>query len=252
MRIDSPKQDEIPQLWKLWKEAFDDDDAFLCSFQTSAFSRERCRCVFIDEKIVSMLFWFDCNFRGKKLAYLYAVATKKSFQNQGLCRALLKDTHEYLKQLGYRGILLVPGEESLIHFYRKLGYNIATYIGKISCNPSEESLEIRRITTAEYEGKRRIFLPENGVLQEKENTAFLKTMADFYIGKDFLLVGRKKGEEFFGLELLGNISRASAIVGAFGCKSGHFRIPSNDTPFSMFFPLERSADVPKYFGLAFD
>ena len=101
MTIDAPRQEQIGQLRLLWKEAFGDTDAFLDSFFAIAFACDRCRCVTEDSRVTAALYWFDCSCGGKKMAYLYAVATAKDRRGSGLCRALLEDTHAHLKKKGY-------------------------------------------------------------------------------------------------------------------------------------------------------
>lgn len=252
MRIDSPKAKEIPQLWNLWQEAFGDDASFIASFQKTAFSQERCRCAFIADTLASMLFWFDCSCRGEKIAYLYAIATKKSHRGQGLCKALMNDTHNYLKKSGYSGAILVPGEQELFHFYSRLGYHSSTTIGELQCSASDKGIDLRKISAIEYRALRQFFLPDGAVIQENENMDFLSTMAEFYTSDKLLLAGRKIGEEFIGLELLGNTSYAPKVLHKLQCKKGKFRILSQERPFSMYYPFIESSLSPTYFGLAFD
>jgi len=199
MKIDTPNHEQIPQLWLLWREAFGDDPAFISSFEKAAFSPTRCRCVIVEEEIAAMLFWFDCECREEKIAYLYGVATKKNYRGQGLCKALLHDTHNYLKKLGYSGVILVPGEKELFHFYSRLGYRYATSIGELQCTASNKDIGLRKITMNEYRDLRNAFLPEGAVIQEKENLDFLCTMAEFYASDGLLVAGRKSGEEFICL-----------------------------------------------------
>ncbi len=252
MRIDCPTHEETPQLWALWKEAFHDEDDFISSFQKAAFSPERCRCVFKDNEIISMLFWFDCEYRGEKIAYLYAVATKEKFQNQGFCRILMDDTHQHLKSLDYSAALLVPGNSSLFSYYEKLGYRLASYIGEISSSSSEKEIHLRKISSNEYALLRRKFLPKNTVIQENENLAFLETMADFYAADNFLVAGRKNKNEFVGIELLGDENKAGQFLSELQCTRGKFRVAKKENPFSMYYPLKDGFLAPEYFGLAFD
>ena len=101
MRIDKPAPGSEAALRRLWQQAFHDDDAFLDIFFDVAFSHDRCRCVTIDGEIVAVLYWFDCSCCGQRMAYLYAIATDKDRRGQGLCRALMEDTHRHLVSRGY-------------------------------------------------------------------------------------------------------------------------------------------------------
>ena len=71
MNIDYPSPDQLDGLQALWQEAFGDDDAFVEQFYTYGFAPDRCRCLTVDGQIAAALYWFDCSYQGKPLAYLY-------------------------------------------------------------------------------------------------------------------------------------------------------------------------------------
>ena len=113
MKIDYPTQDQTDALRQLWQEAFGDEDAFLDLFFSTAFSPDRCITATKAGETAAALYWMDCTLEGRPVAYLYAVATARAFQRQGICRALMEHTRAVLAQLGYAGILLVPGSREL-------------------------------------------------------------------------------------------------------------------------------------------
>ena len=242
----SPEQ-EISGLRQLWKLAFGDTDAFLDGFFGTAFSFDRCRWIEADHRIVAALYWFDCRFRGEKLAYLYAVATHPDYRGRGLCRKLMADTRSHLQNLGYGGILLVPQEEGLRKMYAAMGYADATKVSEFSCEAGT-AVSLQPVDAQTYGTLRRRFLPEGGVIQEGENLRFLASYASFYAGEDFLLAA--SGSD--GIELLGNRERAPGILAALGREEGNFRTPGGDKPFAMFLALRDGFAPPKYFGFAFD
>ena len=122
MRIDYPEENRIPQLRQLWKEAFGDDDAFLDKFFSTAFAADRCRCGIVDDKLAAALYWFDCRWQNRKIAYIYAVAVAKSCRGQGLSRTLMDAAHSLLKTQDYAGCILVPADAGLFRLYEKLGF----------------------------------------------------------------------------------------------------------------------------------
>lgn len=252
MNIDAPSLDLVPALRGLWKDAFGDSDEFLDLFWRTAFSPDRCRCVTLDGELASALYWFDCECRGKRVAYIYAVATAKKYRGRGICRHLMEDTHAELKAQDYVGAMLVPGSEGLFDFYSKLGYKSCGSIGEITCRAAENAAEVRRIDIEEYAKLRRDFLPNGGVVQEGENLAFLQEQTELYTGEGFLLATHRAGETLHGLELLGAADRAPSIVRALGCTEGKFRVPDGNKSFAMYFPLDEKHPAPEYFGLAFD
>lgn len=252
MRIDAPTPSLIPQLRRLWKDAFGDSDAFLDSFFSTAYSPNRCRCVTVDSRLAAALYWFDISCNGEKMAYIYAVATAPAFREQGFCRALMGNTHNHLAALGCRGALLVPDGESLTRMYAGLGYRPCCGIREFVCAMGSAPVDIRRIDTREYARLRRQLLPRGGVIQEGANLDFLETYAEFYAGLDFLLAARREGDRLLGLELLGNAGAAPGILSALGAAQGEFRTPGTHQPFAMFLPLQPHTEAPGHFGLAFD
>lgn len=253
MIIDAPNRSQIPELRSLWQEAFDDTQDFLNDFDRTAFRTDRCRCAVTDGKVAAALYWFDCLHVGRRIAYVYAVATAKVYRGQGLGHGLMEDTHRHLGNHGYEGAVLVPGSKELFRYYESMGYRISSMIREFTCDASVKEVSLRCIGTEEYACLRRQMLPQGGVVQENENLDFLKTQAQLYAGQGFLLAARKEKDMLFGVELLGDETKASRIVSALGCAKGAFRVPGEGKPFAMYRSLKESAlPPPSYFGLAFD
>lgn len=242
----------ISALRNLWKEAFDDKDAFLDTFYCTAFHADHCRIAMDNEKLAAVLYWFDCSIHGQSIAYIYAVATAKDYRGNGVCHILLADTHRHLLELGYKGAVLVPSCEALIGLYEGAEYDICTKTSEFSCAANNMNLSIRKIDKNEYASLRREFLPKDSVLQENENLDFLETQASFYTGENFLLCARIEQENLYGVELLGDNALAPRILYSLGCQDGTFRVPGKDKPFAMFHALTEDAIEPSYFGFAFD
>ena len=243
MKIDYPAENQLPQLRLLWKEAFSDTDKFLDSFFSTAFSPDRCRCITIEDRVAAALYWFDCRLDGRPLAYLYAVATAKAFRRQGLCSRLMDDARQLLRELGYSGIVLVPGEKSLFSMYEDMGYRTCCSVREFQCRRGDAPVTMQSITAEEYALLRRQYLPSGGVLQENENLQFLASICKLYSGDGFLYAE--------GGELLGDPRNAPGILAALGKDRGTFRCPGEETPFAMYRSLDGGCP-PVYFGLAFD
>ena len=236
---------------RLWKEAFGDSDAFLDDFDRTAFSPERYCAIIIGSEVVSALYYFDCEYEGGRLAYIYAVATAKDYRGQGLCRKLLDEAHAYLAEQGYTGAILCPGSDSLFGFYESMGYKTCTYVSECEVTAGD-AVNVREITKDEYARLRRKYLPEGGIVQERENIDFLETFSKFYSGDGFVLTARPDGDRLFCAEILGDTDAAAGIARALGFERGFFRTVGNDKPFTMYYPLDKKAPPPTYFGLAFD
>ena len=238
----------ITKLKKLWKQAFGDTDAFIDAFFSVAYSPDRCRYLTEDGELAAMLYWFDCEFQGKKLAYLYAVATDEAYRGQGFCRRLMEKTHRHLAEKGYAGAILVPAED-LSGLYKKLGYRTCSFVTNITCD-SGDPVALRPITAEEYAALRRQYLPENGVIQEGAALALLAKTSRFYAGNGFVLTANTEDSTAYVHELLGSADPAG-ITAALGAQKGTFRVPGEHTPFAMFLSLD-GTPAPGYFGLALD
>lgn len=252
MLTDYPAAQYIPQLRQLWQLAFGDTDVFLDSFFSTAFSADRCRCIVEEDRIAAALYWFDCSVENQKAAYIYAVATHPDFRNRGLCRKLMADTHSVLVSRGYVCAVLVPQKESLRKMYAGMGYRDCGGLDIVTCIAGGSPVSLRAIGAEEFACLRRQFLPAAGVIQEKENLAFLAQQLQFYSGDGFLLAAYTEKDMLRGIELLGDSSTAPGIVTALDCAGGSFRMPGNSQAFAMFHPLEENCPVPGYFGFAFD
>lgn len=252
MVIDRPAPEAEAQLLRLWKEIFGEYDGFWELFAKTAYSPDRCRCVMENGIVSAALCWFDCTCGEETWAYLYAVMTNPAHRGRGLCRSLMENTHQHLKELGYAGVLLVPAEEGLRDMYRKMGYGDCTGVSEFSCAAADRPVPLTAVIPEEYARLRRTCLPEGGVVQEQENLLFLAAQAELLAGADFLLAAWREEETLHAMELLGNTKAAPGIVKALGCEKGNFRTPGKDIPFAMGLKLQKTAKFPIYFGLAFD
>ena len=250
MMVDFPKTEEIPGLRQLWKEAFGDSDAFLDLFFQNGFHPNRCRCITDRGAVVAALYWFDCSFADRKIAYLYAVATARSHQGQGLCRKLMADTHELLKSKGYAGAILVPGEKSLFRFYGAMGYEAIACVETYHCPPGETPSPVTILSPDAYATLRRRLLPANAVLQEGDNLRFLSQICTLYGGDGWVMAASTPGETLTAMEFLGDTAQIPGILATLGATEGNFRTPGNEA-FAMYLPFDGS-EKPAYFGLAFD
>lgn len=235
-------------LRRLWKQAFGDPDAFLDGFFSAGFSPKRCATIEKDGHLAAMLFWFDCTWEDRKVAYLYAVATDKDYRNQGLCRALMEHSHRHLQSLGYAGALLVPGSRALFSLYEKLGYVPFCNAQTVTVQAGTSPAVFAHLAPAEYGKKRAPLLPEGSVVQDGETLEFLSTFCGLYESEDCLFSGGSEGNTFFFQEFLGNTRRLPHILRALGAEKGVLRIPG-DTPFAMYHPLDGTKALPSYFDI---
>ncbi|MBO7217419.1 MAG: GNAT family N-acetyltransferase, partial [Clostridia bacterium] len=221
MIFKNPTFTDMANLKNLWIEAFGDSDEFYASFLKSGFHASRCRLAEEENEILSALYFFDCLLEDKKIAYIYGVATKKQARNRGIAKKLLIDTHEYLKENGYYGALLVPSEKSLFPFYEKLGYKTATKNNTVTVSDNfSDPSKLKKINGEEYAALRRKYLPRGGVIQENENIEYLETLEELYCSKDFIFAAHIEGDTLYASEFLGDTAQLGNITAAFKVKKG--------------------------------
>ena len=236
-------------LKQLWTETFG-DDGWIDSYFRTAWSLERTEALEREGETAAALTWMDVSCQGRKLAYVYAVATGPAFQGRGLCRELMHKTHARLASLGYAGAVLVPAGDGLRRMYAGMGYENFGGIREFTANAAEP-VAVREISPEEYALHRRELLPDGGIIQENGAERYLAESASLYAGEDFLLAASREESSLHGLELLGNSECAGGIVAALGYETGTFRTPGEE-PFAMFCPFTAEPWRPGYFGLAFE
>lgn len=252
MTISEPNPSHMNQLRQLWTAAFGDGDDFLDMFYTTAYAPHRCRCILDGDRVAAVLYWFDCTFEGRKLAYVYAVATDLGYRNQGLCRRLMEDTAAHLTEQGYAAALLLPQDPGLRQMYGKMGYLPCTTIGEFSCQAAGEPLEITELTAETYAALRKTMLPPGSVLQEGENLSYLSGFVRFFRTGNTIFALFQEHDQIICYEILGEATKAPAILRTFGARSGIFRYPGKEKDFTMYLPFVANLPTPEHFAFAFD
>ena len=237
----------IDSLRKLWKTVFGDTDTFLDSFFTIAYSPDRCRYLTEGAAVVSALYWFDCQYEGGKLAYIYAVATDPDHRGKGLASQLLEETHAHLKDLGYAGAVLKPAK-GLSPFYERLGYQTSGYIQRFTAQAGKP-IALKELSPVEYGQERRKYLPQDAVRQEGLTLKFLHSFAHFYASNDALICACPDEQVVF--EYLGNSHSAPCVLAALGIKEAKIPTIGQEIPYTMFHPLN-CTKTPGYLGITLE
>lgn len=251
MKIDAPTSGQIPRLRRLWKQAFGDTEAFLDGFFATGFAPERCRVLWEQNMPLAALYWFDCLWQGRKVAYLYAIATEKAHRNQGLCRRLMEDTHRHLASLGYAGAVLVPAEDGLFRLYAKMGYHSFCPMTKQTVSAGTFPIPVTTLSSDQYRRERKTRLPENSILHGEATFAFFSRFAGYYAAGDCLFCGSREGEQFIFQEFLGSQEGVPGILAALGVRQGVFLSPG-DRDCAMYCSFSQDSALPEYFGIFLD
>lgn len=248
MIIDNPSPRHIPALRHIWQQAFGDSDRFLDAFFETGFSYDRCRCVFRENEPVAAVYLFDCQWQGKTIAYLYALAVEESHQKQGLSRLLLADTHAWLQQRGYSGAIMEPATESLMVYYERLGYRRFGGRSEQEFSAGELPAEAVQLGDLGYEQARDRLLPENAVRQAGAFTKMLHTQAEFYGCEDFVAAVSRSESRIY--EFLGDIRHIPGLLKQLNIKKAAVRLPQGK-PTAVYLSFS-GEDIPGYFGLPMD
>lgn len=252
MIIDYPTTDAVPSLKALWKEAFGDDDGFINAFFSLGFSPKRALCAYEEEKLLGALYWFDMDYKGEKIAYIYGVATANSFRGRGIGTAMMKEAEKTLRTDGYEGIALVPAEKKVFHFYEKLGYKTRAYIDELEITASEKTAAAKKVSASEYFNRRKYYIENDAPTLCGEGFEFLDFLLDFYVGDDFISAIKKDTKVPFAAEFFGDLQKLRDLTKTLGFKKGAARIKGSAIPFAMYLPLKNTISPFDYLGFALD
>ena len=126
MRTRKTGREDIPALKALWQEAFGDEQQDIDLFFETVYPNATGFCAEDGGELVSMLFALPQTIvkeeKQLKCAYLYAVATKKDRQGEGLCSAVLSYAEKELRKRYFEALLLSPASERLADFYAERGF----------------------------------------------------------------------------------------------------------------------------------
>ncbi len=180
MIIKHPTPAEQEGMLTLWEEAFGDSREFIKMFFSTGFSFDRSMLCTQNDQVAAALYWFDCLWNDKKVAYLYAIATKQEHRGKGICKKLMAATHNELLSKNYHGAILVPADEGLSQMYGKMGYQ--PYEKSHNCPLSivHCPFDLTPISVAEYRKLQKELLPKDSVVHTDAAFSYLQTFAQFY------------------------------------------------------------------------
>ena len=113
------------ELMEIWKQSFGDSDEYIRMFFDCNFSKIKVLVYEVDKKAVSVAYFLPATYISEEdksilCWYLYAAATLPEFRNRGYFGQIMKTVSETFPE----PVFLVPGEESLISYYKKQGMQV--------------------------------------------------------------------------------------------------------------------------------
>lgn len=109
------------QFIHIWQEAFGDTEEEIRGFFKACEGRERILTWEEGGETAGQCVLIPATFLGKRIWYIYAVATAMPFRRQGVCTKLLCAVRNLLAREG-SGAVLVPADDALAQFYEKRGF----------------------------------------------------------------------------------------------------------------------------------
>jgi predicted acetyltransferase len=110
----------------IWKEVFEDDDAYMDLYFDEKYKDENTLVALEDNRVVASLQMlpYEITFYEAKvpLYYLAGLSTLPDYRNRGLMAQLIQRSHQLMLQRHIPLSILVPAEESLFSYYAGFGY----------------------------------------------------------------------------------------------------------------------------------
>ncbi len=106
----------------LWQEVFGDDEAFIDHFLICHHQPQQLFTHWEKEELVAMLHLIPFQHEGKRVGYLYGIATAPRARHQGLATRLIQQAIEKAKEEQFSALILIPANEGLRSFYSRFGF----------------------------------------------------------------------------------------------------------------------------------
>lgn len=167
-------------LFRLWSSCFGDKEDYVYPFLNRFMTEDNVCVCEADGRIVSAVYALDCEIKGRKAIYFYAVATDESYRKQGLARQEIELLIDYKTKKGAEIFLLTPSNEKNRSYYKKLGFDDFFYCGRKTFYRRDESSSVATACQprALFEARERVFGKGDFVSFPKEHFAFAYDFSD--------------------------------------------------------------------------
>lgn len=122
---------DIPELKALWRDVFQEEEAYLDAFFIKIFKGENALLYEEDGRIAAALHMvpYSMVVDGVEhpLLYLYAIGTLPEYRGKGYAGDITREALRVAEDRGYSAAFLVPAEESLFLWYERMGFETVFY-----------------------------------------------------------------------------------------------------------------------------
>ena len=130
MQICKAENKDLSTLKQMWVSIFKDSEAF-ADFALNICDTEEIYLVKENDEIASMVIaGVDLYAYGKKGFYIYGLCTQPKYEGKGYATQLMNYVCDTKLSSGYDFAVAQPAQESLIDYYKKLGFDNVTYLRK--------------------------------------------------------------------------------------------------------------------------
>lgn len=219
-------------LFRLWNSCFGDGEDYVYPFLNRFLMTDNVYVYEDKGEIVSAVYALDCEIKGHKGIYFYAVATDENYRKQGLARHEMEFLIDYKTGKGAEVFLLTPSNEKNRNYYAKLGFSDFFYCEKRTFEKSRET----RGFTDEYSFAELFSLREK-VFGERKFVSFPKKHFDFALMFSEKIFAEKEGGKCVAYALVNgkNITElccekdadafVSAVLEKIGAESAEVFVP---------------------------
>lgn len=203
------EEKDIPGLKSLWRDVFQEEEAYLDAFFEKVFKGDNGLLYETDGRIAAALHMVPYSIIIEEvehhLLYLYAIGTLPEYRGRGFARAITLEALQIGKDRGYSGAFLVPAEKSLFAWYEGMGFESAFEKTRIEINldqfPAKEGegtwevLDTSNLDKIWKLYQKSPFYQENWVrLTRKQNDFFLDEL--FRTGGKAMILGNKESNHY--------------------------------------------------------
>lgn len=113
---------------ELWMEVFGDEREEVDRFLIDIHNADNLLTHSEQGRVVSMLNIVEINTDYGPTAYLYAIATAPQWRGRGFAERLIRQAIDVSRERGYKAVMLIPSEESLVEYYKRFGFSEPSYM----------------------------------------------------------------------------------------------------------------------------
>ena len=239
MIIRMPCEGDIPEMKKLWQQAFGDTMECIDSFFATGYRQTHSRILW-DDGLLGAIYWFDMSYREARYALLYALAIAEGSRGRGLGKRLMEQVCKDIEALGYTGAVLVPAGEHLYGFYNRLGFNHFGGAEMLQVAAGGEPVYLQKTDARHYLQDR------SGFIWGEAFSAFVEDQCFLYRSGDIRLICYQDGSDI--QEYTGPAELLPGILTGLGISTATVRMPGTKEKAAMCRMFQYSHTLPEYFG----